>query len=137
MKVIRVNGRGVVVEREKEEESEYAHQQVEGAGVDGFDPIGNGVAGGLPVGVGRRRIVKKEPRRPRRVLSWSDRSREVRRRVGLPVMETSCGFEVVDRLCIYASCYADDDCSGKVVDISVVVLVREIISQELVRGQYL
>ena len=60
----------------------------------------------------------------------------MRRRVGLLVMETTCGFEVVGRLCIYASCYADDDCSGKIVDVCVVV-VREIISQELVRGPYL
>ena len=61
----------------------------------------------------------------------------MRRRVGLPVMETGRGFEVVDRLCVYASCYADDDCTGKIVDVCVVVLVREIISQELVRGPYL
>ena len=128
-KVIRVNGKVVVVEKVKDEECKVEYQQVE-------EDRGSGVR---KRGKARWRASrdKKGSRRSCRVLSWADRSRAGRRRVGLPVMETGCGFEVVDSLCVYASCYADDDCSGKIVDVCVVVLVREIISQELVRGQYL
>ena len=62
----------------------------------------------------------------------------MRRRIGLPAMEAACGFEEVDRLSVSVPCYADCDCrSNKDVGVVVVVLVREIISQELVRGPYI
>ena len=114
-KVKRVSGKVVVVEKVTDEECKGEYQQVE-------EDRGSGVR---KRGKARWRASrdKKGSRRSCRVLSWVDRSRAGRRRVGLPVMETGCGFEVVDSLCVYASCYADDDCSGKIVDVCVVVMV--------------
>ena len=110
------------MEREKGKGSEDEYQQVE-------EDRGGGVR---RCGKARWRADRENKR-----SSWADRSRAVRRRVGLPARETVCGFEEVDRLCVYASCYVDSGCSNIVVVVGLVFLVREIISQELVRGPYI
>ena len=118
------NGGTQVAERGKVEKSAGEHQRVE-----------DGRGGGARK---RRKARWRMSRIQSRTATWADWSRAVRRWLGLPAREGVCGFEEVDRPCLFASCYdASACCSRNSMWVAAVVFVREIISLELVRGPYI